>query len=228
MKLTFLKYLIFALLLCPSAAFGQGRVYTRSLRLADFPQKTTRMVLSGKSALDSRLKEEISSRWRISPYEFCDYGQFKAAEKSTLYYFLHTASDADFTYLILTKGGPSSGNPLERGFDVVSLPIAGADNPDAAELLYMPAFIDLIQEYILAAMESDAVSYKGIGGIARRISRPGLVCKDLEKGRQLFSAEAEGAIVPVLVMPSGQGKFCYKMLISTDKHHLYKFKKKRL
>lgn len=230
MKSSFLKYLLFALMLFPMQLFGQGKVYTRTMRLADFPQKTTKIVLSGQSVLDDILKEEITSRWRISPFEFCDYSEYKALEHGKLYYFLHLASDSDFTYMILTKGGPVGGNPLSSGFDIVSIPIAGAGEPSSEELLFLPAFIDIVQEYLLRAMVSEAVSYKGLRGIIHRRPRGSRVCTDTEEGRRLFAAGAEDNIVPVIIRSSGNGRrhLYYKMLISTDNHLLYEFKRRRI
>ena len=53
-------------------ASGQGKIYTRKMRLADFPTKTTKIVLEGNSFLELTLREEIAVHWRISPFDFCD------------------------------------------------------------------------------------------------------------------------------------------------------------
>ena len=62
------KYLMIAILaVCQICAYGEGRVYTRKARLEDFPSRTTRVVLTGGQMFDIVLKEEISSRWMVSP-----------------------------------------------------------------------------------------------------------------------------------------------------------------
>lgn len=230
MKRAFIKYLLLGLIILPIAAFGQGTVYTKTMRLADFPQKTTKIVLSGIPAVDALLKEEITSRWRISPYEFCDEAEYKETVHQNLYYFLHFASDADFTYMLLTKGGPNSGNPLITFMDVVSIPVFSAGEPKHEELVFLPAFIDLVQEYLQKAMVSETHSYGSIKSIKHRIPKGTKVCKDAEEGRRLFIAEAKDTIVPILIWPAetGRRKYYYKLQVSTDNHLLYEFKRKRI
>ena len=68
----FLKILTALLLLSISAdALAQGRLYTRKAKLEDFPTRTTKVVTSSGSLLDLAFKEEVATRWRISPFEFC-------------------------------------------------------------------------------------------------------------------------------------------------------------
>ena len=53
------------------SALAQGTVTTRSHRLADFTDKVTKIVLPGNELLDGALREEIVTRWSVSPFEFC-------------------------------------------------------------------------------------------------------------------------------------------------------------
>lgn len=233
MKAHFLKYFaLLAFLLLPFSSMGQGKVYTKSNRLADFPTKTTKVVLTGQPILDALLKAEFTSRWRISPYEFCDAEEFEKLKSGTLYYFVHFASDDEFTYMFLSKGGPVGKNvdPLKKAMEVVSIPISAAGTPGSDELVYLPAFIDMIQEYVLKAMVSDRVAYSGIKAIVRGNKRGKILCESLVRGRELFLDEAPGYIVPVIIKPSPDGpcRHQYIMLVSTDNHILYSFKKSRL
>lgn len=233
MKGHFLKYFaLLAFLLLPLSAMGQGKVYTKSNRIADFPTKTTKVVLTGQPILDALLKAEFTSRWRISPYEFCDDAEFEQLRNGSLYYFVHFASDDEFTYMFLSKGGPVGRNvdPLKKATDVVSIPISAAGTPSSDELVYLPAFIDMIQEYVLKAMVSDRVAYSSIKAIMRRNKRGKILCENVERGRELFLDEAPGYIVPVVIEPSPEGprKHRYEMQVSTDNHILYSFKKSRL
>ena len=149
------KYFICLLAtLLPMTLAAQGDIYTKSARLADFPQKTTKIVLSGDAGLDALLREEITSRWRISPYEFCSPAEFESLRTGTRYYFLHIEKDAEFTWMKLSKGGPASGHPLRTAMEVVGVPIASAGQISADELVFLPAFIDIVQEYLLKAMKS--------------------------------------------------------------------------
>ncbi len=233
MKARFLKYFaLAALLLLPLQSRGQGKFYTKSNRLADFPTKTTKVVLTGQPILDALLKAEFTSRWRISPYEFCDAEEFAALRSGTLYYFVHFVSDDEFTYMHLSKGGPEGRNsdPLKKAMDVVDIPISAAGTPTSDELVYLPAFIDLIQEYLLKAMVSDRAAYMGIKAIVRGNTRGKRVCEKEERGRELFLTEAPDCIVPVVIRSAREGHRAHKytMMVSTDNHILYYFKRSTL
>ena len=230
MKGSIRKYFVLLLLLVPVLASGQATVYTRSMRLADFPQKTTKVVLTGQPLLDARLKEEITSRWRISPFEFCDEAEYRAQEHGTLYYFLHFNAGTDFTWMILSKAGPTSGSPLVTALEVVSLPIASSDEATEDELIFLPAFIDIVQEYLLKSLVQDSMYYRGIAGIIHH-NRKGLsVCLDREEGKELFLSGARDTIVPILIYPgqNGRRKRYYFMQVSTDNHLLYRYRRRRL
>lgn len=233
MKAHFLKYFaLLAFLLLPLSSMGQGKVYTKSNRLADFPTKTTKVVLTGQPILDALLKAEFTSRWRISPYEFCDAEEFEKLKSGTLYYFVHFASDDEFTYMFLSKGGPVGKNvdPLKKAMDVVDIPISAAGTPGSDELVYLPAFIDMIQEYVLKAMVSDRVAYAGIKAIVRGNRRGKKVCEDESVGRELFLRETPDYIVPVVIRssPEGPHRHQYVMMVSTDNHILYEFRRSSL
>lgn len=231
MKTAVSKYFLALLLaLLPAVAKAQGDIYTKSARLADFPQKTTRIVLTGEAVPDAILREEITSRWRISPYEFCSRAEYEELRSGTRYYFLHFETDTEFTWMHLSKGGPSSGNPLRTAMDVVSVPIASSEGMTADELVFLPAFIDIVQEYLLKAMVSDKVSYRGVRGIISKDKKGKHICTDEKQGRELFTAEAPNTIVPVIVWGAADVKrrHYWRMRISTDQHLLYEYKRKRL
>ena len=86
-------FLTLFLLAATLPAHGQGKMYTRKLRLADFPTKTTKMVLAGKSFLELALREGIAVHWRISPYEFCSPEDYRRLSSSSSYYFLSLAQE---------------------------------------------------------------------------------------------------------------------------------------
>ena len=47
--------LLLCLVLLPSICLGQAKIYTKKVRLSDFPTKTTKIVLTGNDLLDSPL-----------------------------------------------------------------------------------------------------------------------------------------------------------------------------
>ena len=231
MKKSIRKYFLALLLaLLPAALWAQGTIYTKSARLADFPQKTTKIVLSGQQLLDEVLKEEITSRWRISPYEFCTEDEFDALKGVYRYYFLHFEYDDEFTWMNLYKGGPSSGDPLKTSMEVVSVPIASSETATAEELVFLPAFIDMVQDYLLQALVSDKVSYQGLKGIVNKSKKGKFICNDEAEGRELFASGTKGTIVPVVVWgtPVGKHRRFWRMRVSTDDHLLYEYRRKRI
>ena len=225
------KYFLTLLLaLLPALLLAQGTIYTKSARLADFPQKTTKIVLSGQKLLDDVLKEEITSRWRISPYEFCDEEEFLSTRALSRYYYLHFVFDDEFTWMQLYKGGPATGNPLRTSMEVVSVPIASSEEATEEELVFLPAFIDLVQDYLIQALVSDKVSYQGLKGIVNKSKKGKFICNDEKEGRELFIAGAKGTIVPIIVWgtPGGKYRRYWRMRVSTDDHLLYDYRRKKV
>ena len=219
------KYLLIILmLLCQCAAFGQGRVYTKKARLEDFPSRTTRVVLTGQEVFDAILKEEISSRWMISPYEFCTVSDYTRERYTDLYYFIRFTFDGDFTYMTLSKGGdPDAENQLKQGFDAVSIPIAPAEMSGGDELLYLPAYIDIMQTFISKAMESDRVAYRGLKALTSKIIGP--VYSDPAAAAAAFNNAEKFANVKVEIGSSSSNRK-YELVFTTDTHELRSIKKK--
>lgn len=108
MKMGKIKYLLAALtilLFCEDLS-AQFKVYTRKTRLADFPAKTTMIVLSGDEILDIALRSEIKSRWRISPYDFCDASQMETVKNNPSFYILYLSEDkSGIIFLNLENAG---------------------------------------------------------------------------------------------------------------------------
>lgn len=210
MKTQLKKYLLAALLvLICHTLWGQGKIYTRKARLEDFPSKTTKVVLTGHPLMDAVLREEVASRWRVSPFEFCTVSEYQRLRAGNLHYFLRFAQDVDFTYLVLTKGGYSEDpDQLKQGFDVVMLPVAGADGNGAATLVHMDAFLDIIQEFITRAQESETVAYRGMRAI----------CKGHKDGEQE---------VLEIAPSSGVTKKGWRIAFTKDSHQLCSIRKYR-
>ena len=71
------KIIIFIIsLLLPMAAGAQAQINTKKVKISDFTQKITKVVLNGNAFFDTTFQEEITTRWRISPYEFCTLEDF--------------------------------------------------------------------------------------------------------------------------------------------------------
>ena len=251
-------------LFLPIFASGQAQINTKKIKIADFTQKVTKVVLSGNAFIDSSLQDEITLRWRVSPYEFCTLDEFNSLKGKEEYYFLIWTTgqfkkelEPSLQFLTLIKGGKGSEKGIDGMLEVVSLPIASAKNPSGRELIFLPAFLDIIQNYTLDSMEKDIKGYGGLGFYTSNINKIGdevivfsendinstvsQIDKDVFFGEDLLllsedDADAmmqdslENTIVSYTVAPadSQTGTYCYKMLIDTQSHKLYYYKRHRI
>ena len=227
-----LGHLFLTLLLLAAALplSGQGKMYTRKMRLADFPTKTTKIVLEGNSFLELALREEIAVHWRISPYEFCDMDEYGRIRNSSSYYFLTLAQEEGLAYLILEKGGkPDEKDQLKKPFEVVRMPIASVDDPTGRELVFMGAFLDIIQRFTEEAMVSDNVAYSGLESANRIHLRGRTVYLDPDAADEAYLREEPGALLTITIAPEEPGPrtVCYKILISADTHELLSYERSR-
>jgi hypothetical protein len=251
--------------LLPALAWGQAQINTKKVKIGDFTQKTTKVVLSGNEFMDSVLKDEVTARWRISPYEFCTLEEFNGMKSSEEYYFLIITNgqfkkdqSPTLQFLTLVKGGKGSEKGIDGMLEVVSMPIAAAQFPSGREIVFLPAFIDIMQGYTLDSMEKDSKAYGGLGNYSTGISNSGSMriifsAEDLavspefiEKAESEFGDKfeiaeeedvdklmlenAENAIVSYVVAPfePKNGAYCYKMLINAQTHQLYYYKRHRI
>lgn len=157
---------------------AQAKIHTKKVRISDFTSKTTKVVL-GEGFVDGALKEEVSSRWRVSPYEFCTQEEYKALKENPSYYFLFigTSEDKDLAgmkVLTLMKGGlKNSEDPDKVATEIVSIPISASEFPSGREMVMMSAFVDIMQDYAKKAMKSDVDGYGGLGLYMKNVRRSG-------------------------------------------------------
>lgn len=207
--------------------FGQGKMYTRRYRLEDFPTKTTKVVISGHGFLELALREEITSRWRISPYEFCTSEEYSSIKSDNNFYFLLLGEEEGVAFLILSKGGrEEEQNNLLKPFEVVRMPIASIGDPSGKELMFMGAFIDILQAFVEDAMLSDNAAYSGLDWYNGRKLEGKNVYLDHTEADEHYLNNDEKAIVGICIAPTtiASGSKCYKMLVSADTHELYFYK----
>lgn len=227
-----LAHLFVAILILVSAlpAFGQGKIYTRKLRLADFPTKTTKVVLEGNSFLELTLREEIAVHWRISPFEFCDQEEYARLRSSSDYYFLTLIQEEGLAYLTLAKGGrEGEKDQLKQAFEVIRMPMACIDDPTGRELVFMGAFLDIIQHFVEQAMLSDKVAYGGLEASNGLHLKGKTVYLDPDAADEAYLQEKPDALLAITIAPEEVSfkTVCYRMLISADTHELFFFDKHR-
>ena len=248
----------------PLMASAQAQINTKKVKISDFTQKVTKVVLSGNDFFDITFQEEITARWRISPYEFCTLEEFEQLKGNENYYFLMTTygqfrkeTAPGLQFLTLVKGGKGADKSIADMLEIVSLPFASAEYPSGRELVFLPAFLDIIQNHTLASMEND---YNGYGGLASnninlgktdnlevvlseddlsdevsqeqrmKVIMQGIVITDEDDADQYMIDNVPGTMVSYVAVPSEPvfGSYCYKMLIDAQTHKLYYFKRHRI
>ena len=248
-------------LIMPLMAGAQAQITTKKVKIEDFTQKVTKVVLNGNPFYDTSFKDEVAARWRISPYEFCTLEEFEGLKGNDSYYFLiltqgqfrkETAPGLQFISLV--KGGQGADKGIGDLLEVVSLPFASAEYPSGRELIFLPAFLDIIQNHTLEAMENDFNAYGGLSNTAQKLGKAGnmdiviseddlnslvseemtdsegMTVTDEDDADSYMLDEVSGTLVSYVVAPSEpvKGSFCYKMLIDTNTHQVYYFRKHRI
>lgn len=256
--------IVIVLALCaPPCASGQAKINTKKVKIADLPTRTTKVVLGQGGIMDSALRDEVSARWRISPYEFCTVEEYNSLKENPDYYFLLIARSDEKEYkgmltLTLMKGGKAKAEDLQkRPVDVASLPISSADFPSGREVVFLPALVDIIQDYVTRAMKSDGAGYSGFDIYASQVRRTGIkriyfseddLIPDMDAAFKeryfdedmLIMSESEAdkafqdgtynTLVSFVVAPFDpqNGSWCYKMLIDAGTHELLYFRHHRI
>lgn len=156
-------------ILIPMLASAQAQIETKKVKISDFTQKITKVVLHGNDFYDAILKEEIALRWRISPYEFCTLEEFEELKTNSQYYFLITTlgqfkkeTAPGIQFLSLVKGGKGAKKGVGEMLEVASLPYASVEYPSGRELVFLPALLDIIQNHTIKSMDSDFDGYIGM------------------------------------------------------------------
>lgn|SRR5574344_102994 len=225
------KYFLLAvLLLCSIQMFGQGKLYTRKIKLQDFPASTLKVVTGSGSFLEMSVKEEVAARWRISPYEFCTPEEYQKLHTDNSLYFLRLVQEDGIAFLQLSKGGRDDDEDnLKKPFDIVKVPIASVDSPSGKELLMMGAFVDILQNFVEDATASDRVAYAGLGGCETKKLTGKRVYVNTDSVDSLYEAAKPNALLGISISPAEITfrSYCYKMLISADTHELFYYKKTR-
>lgn len=248
-------------LIMPLMAGAQAQITTKKVKIEDFTQKVTKVVLNGNPFYDTSFKDEVAARWRISPYEFCTLEEFEGLKGNDSYYFLiltqgqfrkETAPGLQFISLV--KGGQGADKGIGDMLEVVSLPFASAEYPSGRELIFLPAFLDIIQNHTLEAMENDFNAYGGLSNTVQKLGKAGkmdiviseddlnslvsegmtdsesMIITDEDDADSYMLDEVSGTLVSYVVAPSEpvKGSFCYKMLIDAQTHELYYYRKHKI
>ncbi|MBO7510940.1 MAG: hypothetical protein J6T35_07130 [Bacteroidales bacterium] len=157
-------YLTFVLLVCCVLTLGaQAKIYTKKMKVADFTEKTLKVVLSGSEMTDGPFKSEVINHWKLSPYEFCTQDEFHTLKTDPNYYFMFIVGKNDeLDHLEVVKGTKNPGEDLGKMLSVVSLPIRATGDKGIRYLAYLGAYLDFFQTFIADAMVNDIIGYSGL------------------------------------------------------------------
>lgn len=250
---------IIALAAISASAFAQAQIDTKKVKIGDFTQKVTKVVLTGSALFDGVLQDEVAARWRVSPYEFCSLEEFNSLKNSDKYYFLLTTkgqfkkeTEPSLQFLTLVKGGNQASKGIDEMLEIVSLPIASAEDPSGRELVFLPVFLNIIQKYTVDSMDKDYSAYAGLGNYTSRISKSegmnivfseddldatvtenelaGFVVTDEDSADKFVMDNTPNTLVSYVAAPSNpvNGSFCYKMLVNAETYELYFYRKHRI
>lgn len=251
--------MIIALAAISASAFAQAQIDTKKVKIGDFTQKVTKVVLTGSALFDGVLQDEVAARWRVSPYEFCTLEEFNSLKNSDKYYFLLTTkgqfkkeTEPSLQFLTLVKGGNQASKGIDEMLEIVSLPIASAEDPSGRELVFLPVFLNIIQKYTVDSMDKDYSAYAGLSNYTSRISKSegmnivfseddldatvtenelaGFVVTDEDSADKFVMDNTPNTLVSYVAAPSNpvNGSFCYKMLVNAETYELYFYRKHRI
>ena len=156
-------------------------------------------------------------------------------------------------FLSFVKGGPEAEEGIGEMTEVVSLPFS-VPGGNGREIALIPSFLEIIQDFALRAMERDLEGYQGLSLYNRNLpkirhktilfseddlsERISPLDKSGTRVRIVEDDEADdavlngtpGTVVSYTVAPKDPSATsrCYKMLIGTDNHVLYYFKRHRI
>jgi hypothetical protein len=256
--------ILFLTIMMPIMVGAQAQITTKKAKLEDFTQKVTKIVLNGNQFYDTSLTDEVTTRWRISPYEFCTLDEFEKLKSNDQYYFLmltqgqfRKETAPGLMFLSLVKGGKGADKGIDGMLEVVSLPFASSEYPSGREIVFLPAFLDIIQNYVQDAMKTDFNAYGGLANATKNIHKAGkmtivfseddlnslvsqavmdryfdedMTVTDEDSADQLLLDNAANTLVSYVAVPSEpiNGSFCYKMLIDSQTHKLFYFRKHKI
>ena len=182
--------LLVAALSIPALMAAQAQITTKKVKIEDFTEKVTKVVLSGNMFYDSTLKEAVREHWTISPYEFCSIEDFQEMKTDADYYFLikvkgqfRKESGPGIEFLSLLKGGPEAGKGLDKMLELITFPYAAVDSPSGRETVFLPLMLNIVQQHVLSSIATDIVAYSPLIAYSNNIGKI--------KGKQVIMAEED-------------------------------------
>ncbi len=157
--------------------------------------------------------------------------------------------------LTLVKGGQGAEKSISDMYEVVNFPLRPTEDPSGREFVLLPAFLKIIQDHTAGLTDTEMKAYANLGAkdakklrikriffwsedfapqvdeqTRRSMDEDVLIKEDEDEVDEIFAEGTFNTVVSYVVAPSEpvNGSFCYKMLIGSDNHELYYFKKHRI
>ena len=169
---------VIAAMLLPMMTWAQAQIDTKKMKISDFTQKITKVVLTGNQFHDACLESDVTAKWHASPFEFCTMKEFEKLKSDDNYYFLLTTkgqfkkeTEPGLMFLNLLKGGKDADKGIDHMLEVVAFPYASAEDPSGREVVMLPFILDIIQSYALSSMEKEINAYMGLTTFAANVSK---------------------------------------------------------
>ena len=164
-------------------------------------------------------------------------------------------SEPGIDMLTLVKGGEGADKSINDMIEVESFPFRMTEDTAGREFVLLPAFLKIIQEHTTSLTDTEMKAYSNIGAkdskklrikriffwaedfapqvdeqTKRSLDEDILIKEDEDEVDEIFSEGTFNTVVSYVVAPSEpvNGSICYKMLIGSDNHELYYFKKHKI
>jgi len=158
-------------------------------------------------------------------------------------------------YLTLIKGGPEFQKGLFMSAEFISLPFQSIGDESGNIHSYIPAYLNIMQDFILKVQKKTLLTSPKVASYADPAGLNGRnlifgnsdfgyetegeqvkwefrgraeVASDERKGEIIADRAAETAVSLVIFPIEHKRGYCYKLIIGTDNHRLYLFKKHRI
>ena len=229
-KQKFSLILVAMLMMVQGIAQGQVKIYTKKARMDDFNTKTTKVVAAGQSITAMTLQKELEGRWLCSPYEICSESEYEELKSSNEYYFLYLSKENGIIFINLDKGGKKDDpDNKAKPFDVVRIPVAAELADGFADARFVGYALDVVQNFAEDAMTSDKVGYNGLKSYNSKNLGGRRVVLDEQSAWEALENGDANTLAGIVIAPLSIDfdSYCYKMLISTDTHELFYFKKEK-
>lgn len=231
---------------------------------ADLPARMTKVVLAGDNSMaDLLLKDAIEKGWNISPFEFCDYEEFDRIKCDTNYYFLlrinmeaKVEGGTGMEFVTFVKGSEKASEGIEEMPELISLPMFDANDKSGRVFSYMPAYVNIIQNYIQKIVDGkiypalrltiitnpiESATDRTVLFAEEDIAFPyteediarfggGAKVVSLDDIDEALDNGEQGILVSLVVAPADpvKGSSCYKMLISSDTYELFYYRRHKI